>query len=272
MSRFLAEFKSLFQRGGKRDVPMIRGFVLFVFVMLLLVVFILNMISFNFTAAYSNSEIKKGLKAVKTRDVSNVKKVQQKINYLIEHEESLSVKPRSSVYYIKKFRNSVILGDSITEGLTVYGFLTEEEVFCSIGASLAGSQKIFRKASKTYPKHAFFSFGMNDLITYRGKVKPFIKEYKKKLRFFLKRSKETEIYINSISKPDKSAIKRIRSLKNYKKYNKALKEMCEEEGWTYIDNSYILEKHKNYYAGDGIHVSPAYYPYWLNDMITEAEL
>ena len=113
---------------------------------------------------------------------------------------------------------------------------------------------------------------MNDMITYRGKTKPFIKEYSKFLDSFHKRSPDTVIFINSISRPDNGAQKRQPSLKNWKKYNEALKKLCEEKGYNYIDNTYILNNNKKLYQPDGIHVMPAYYPIWMNDMIAEAGL
>lgn len=48
--------------------------------------------------------------------------------------------------------------------------------------------------------------------------------------------------------------------------------MCEDLNLTYIDNSYIIEDHPDFYASDGIHVSSEYYPYWLNNMILKAGL
>ena len=113
---------------------------------------------------------------------------------------------------------------------------------------------------------------MNDLIRYRGKVKPFIKEYRKHLKSFAKKSPDTLIYINSITIPSKGAQKSQPSLKHYKEYNKALVRLCEEEGYTFIDNTYILKKSPNLYAPDGIHVNIPYYPLWMNDMILEADL
>ena len=272
MKSFDISPEKLIGKGDKRDLPLIKGLALLIVVLTFLLVFLFDLFKFNMPAHYSSAEVKAGLKALGARKIPSVKTVQTRINRITANESEKAVQQKSSVYYIKKFKNSVILGDSITEGLTVYKFLSDEQVFCSIGASLEGSKKIFKKASKTYPKKAFFSFGMNDLIKYRGKVKPYIKEYRSKLKYFRKRTKDTEIYINSISKPSKGAMKRQKSLKHYKDYNEALEKMCKEEGYVYIDNSYILEKHKKFYAMDGIHVAPAYYPLWLNDMITEGEL
>lgn len=237
------------------------------------ILFLFNLMSFDLDASYSSEEVAEGRKAVEEHDYSDVKTIESMIKTLEAKDSgNVSTKAKSNVYYLKKFRNSVILGDSITEGLTVYGFLPDDIVLCSIGASLEGSSPLFKKAAKLVPESAFFTFGMNDMIKYRGKATPFIKEYSKLLASFHKKSPDTVIYINSISRPDKDAQERQPSLKNWEKYNKALIKLCDQEGYIYIDNTYILEKHKNLYQPDGIHVVPSYYPVWMNNMINMADL
>ena len=236
-------------------------------------VFCVNLFSFNLDASYSDKTIKADRKTVTDHDFSSVKKVESIIKSLEAREEStINTKTQSKVYYLKKFKNSVILGDSITEGLTVYGFLPDDIVLCSIGASLEGSDALFKKGAKLLPDNAFFTFGMNDLIKYRGDPKPFIKEYRRLLKSFSKKSPDTYIYINSISIPNKDAQKSQPSLKHYKDFNKALQKLCDDEGYTYIDNTYILKKNPKFYAPDGIHVNTTYYPIWMNNMISHAGL
>ena len=237
------------------------------------VVFCMNLFSFNIDASYSDKTVKDSREAVDSFDYSTVKKVEAKVKKLEESTAgSFSVKAQTNIYYLKKFRDSVILGDSITEGLHVYGYLPDDIVLCAIGASLEGSDDLFKKAAKLLPENAFFTFGMNDLIKYRGKVKPFIKEYSRLINTFRKKSPDTLIYINSISVPSKDAQARQPSLKHYKEYNKALEKLCEENDWAFIDNTYILKKSPALYAPDGIHVNTTYYPLWMNDMIIEADL
>lgn len=264
------QLSNIWRNGGRTARRRIVVSVLFV---VFFIIFCFNLFSFNFDTAYSDKEIAEARKTVEEHDYSDVKTVESMIKTLEAKDSgNVSTKAKSNVYYMKKFRNSVILGDSITEGLTVYGFLPDDIVLCAIGASLEGSGPLFKKAAKLVPENAFFTFGMNDMIKYRGKAKPFIKQYSKLLTKFQKKSPDTLIYINSISRPSKDAQKKQPSLKNWKKYNKALEKLCEEKGYTFIDNTYILEKHKDLYQPDGIHVVPAYYPIWMNDMIIKADL
>ena len=48
--------------------------------------------------------------------------------------------------------------------------------------------------------------------------------------------------------------------------------MCGELGAEYIDNTEILRENPKLYAGDGIHVSPSYYPLWMARMAQAAGL
>ena len=86
--------------------------------------------------------------------------------------------------------------------------------------------------------------------SYSGNADLFIEKYTKLIKEFKKTSPDTRILINGITPPSKDAIAKNTILSNYKKFNNGLKEMCKDLKLTYIDNSYIIEDHPNYYAGD----------------------
>ncbi|MFR7990357.1 MAG: GDSL-type esterase/lipase family protein [Anaerovoracaceae bacterium] len=253
-----------------------KAYLLFILALLILVsLFFINFIRQNKAADYSSAKIKANVSAVATFDYSKVTTIEDQIKKLetTEARGTFDVTKRlTTAQYRKIFSTSVILGDSITEGLVDYGYLGSDQVFCKIGASIINGEDLFNSAAQTYPKLAFLSFGMNDMGNYNGNADSFIKKYKELIQSFKKISPDTVILINSISTPSKSAISASPILSNYKKFNAALQEMCKDMGLTYIDNSYIIEEHPDFYAGDGIHVSSDYYPYWMNNMILKAGL
>ena len=55
-------------------------------------------------------------------------------------------------------------------------------------------------------------------------------------------------------------------------YNEAIKDMCKSLNIEYIDNTSILYDNPDLYAGDGVHVTSAYYPIWIERMIKAADL
>lgn len=173
-------------------------------------------------------------------------------------------------YYQSCFENSIVIGDSITEGLVAYKYLTEDMVIHKIGASLISSDELFEKASSLQPKAIFFSFGMNDTGYFNGDGKLFAKKYKEIISAFKSKSPDTKIYINCILPPNNDAINNHPSYGNYKDYNDNLQLLCDELKITFIDNSIYLTENPQFYAGDGIHVSAKYYPLWLDNMIEKA--
>ncbi|MGN1382688.1 MAG: hypothetical protein ACI4W2_07725 [Eubacterium sp.] len=259
------------------------GGIVCIIIIILVLVFIFNLLKFNRHASPNDAGVQKNVKTIESYDYSSVAKVQSKVNALDESNptkgggSSSSSSGNSRVQYMKKFNGSVVVGDSLTEGLTAYGFLSDDQVFCKIGASVMHGDSLFTSAARTYPKNAFFAFGMNDMGNYNGNPKPFIARYTELLKKFHKISPKTKIYICSITKPSDKTLKKRKVLKNYNKFNTALEKMCGSSSMSsispvYINITGILEQHSNLYAGDGIHAQPAYYPYWLDEMAQKAGL
>ncbi|NLD11724.1 MAG: hypothetical protein GX671_08255 [Clostridiales bacterium] len=254
----------------------VRKYLVFLAVLfILLIVFIFNLIHMNHNADYSDQTVRGNISTISSFNYSNVATVEDQVRALDNTSNASTYNGSdklSKSQYQKIFNTSVVIGDSITEGLSDYGFLRKDQVFCKIGASIMNGDDLFGSAAGTYPKFAFFAFGMNDMGNYNGNANRFTSKYKELLRDFRKKSPDTRLFVNSISTPSESALKKNKSIKNYKKFNEALKSMCKDMHITYVDNTYILEEHKSFYAGDGIHVSPGYYNMWLNNMILKAGL
>ena len=251
-------------------------YIAFIVVLLLLVgFFVFNLVKSNGKADYNNKVVKGNISLITSYDFSTVKSVETQIRELEDSESKGNFdtdRELTKDQYRKVFNTSVVIGDSITEGLEAYGYLGAEEVFCGIGASVMHGDDLFAQAANTYPKFAFFSFGMNDMGNYTGQADLFIEKYTKLIQAFQKTSPDTKILVNAISTPSKEAQASNSSLTNYKKFNSAIQTMCKDLGIQYIDNSYILKDHPEYYAGDGIHVTSEYYILWLNNMILKAGL
>ncbi|MCI5689030.1 GDSL-type esterase/lipase family protein [Anaerovoracaceae bacterium 42-11] len=251
-----------------------KKFLIFIIVLLLLVsLFFIQCFRGNEDADYSEKKIRTNISTIATFDYSKVTTIEAQIKKLeiTEAKGTFDVtKKLSKDQYRKIFKTSVILGDSITEGLVDYGWLGSEQVFCKIGASIISGDDLFISAAQTYPGFAFCSFGMNDMGNYNGNAENFIDKYRNLIKEFKKISPDTIILVNGITPPSKSAIASNKILGNYKKFNNALKTMCKDMKLTYIDNTYIIEEHPEFYAGDGIHVTADYYPLWMNNMILKA--
>ncbi|MEE0741836.1 MAG: GDSL-type esterase/lipase family protein [Emergencia sp.] len=262
----------------KRKKYIIRDKKYLIFIIVLFIfasIFLWNLLRENASFDYDNHRIKNNIATIATFDYSKVTSIEDEIRQLevSEAKGTFDVnKVLSNDQYRKIFSTSVILGDSITEGLVDYGYLGNQQVFCQIGASIINGDDLFTASAKVYPSYAFMSFGMNDMGNYNGSSSAFIEKYTELIKAFQAASPDTKILINGITPPAKQTIAENPIYGNYKKFNNALKEMCKRLNLTYIDNTYLIEENPEYYAGDGIHVTSDYYPYWMNNMILKAGL
>lgn len=248
--------------------PMLAGVCV---LLLFAVIFFYFLLRGNRPTDTGDEEIKSNLAFVNSIQVESVEQVEKQIEELNRRDRS-SGSNLSDVHawYMAKMSESVVIGDSLTEGLSVYGWLSEGQVFSEIGASVISSGEMFSKAAKLYPKHAFFAFGMNDMGNFSGKADDFIKEYGALIDSFRKESPKTQILVCSISMPNEDAISGNKSLGYYADFNKAIAAMCKQKKIKFLDSTYILKEHPELYAEDGIHVTSEYYPKWLDNMISEA--
>ena len=70
--------------------------------------------------------------------------------------------------------------------------------------------------------------------------------------------------------PIGSAIETRPLFANVPKFNQKLKKLCKKEKVIFIDNTDLVKQ--EYYADDGIHMSPSYYTKWVDHMAEAAGL
>lgn len=175
----------------------------------------------------------------------------------------------------EKFADSLVLGDSITQGLYEYEALDETYVIAERGVGVADKEKngldgMLERAAQAQPQKIFLAVGMNDIDGEKGDADAFIKDYQAvidKLRGLLP---GTEIYVNSVLPAHQSLIEREEWYANVPEYNEKLKELCSGEGIVFIDNTELVEE--EFYADDGIHMSRSYYVKWTDHMAEAADL
>ena len=251
-------------------------FIIFIFfVALLLITFILNLIDWNGSANVKKSKIDKELKVALEYSPKDIADLQQEI------EEVESLYPSSSsandakdpMLQIRQYMsNSIIIGDSITEGFKAYGFLDDNVVYSKIGASLTTVDDLFDSASEAKPECLFLAFGMNDIGNLGGKTKEFKNIYTEKINDFMKSNPKTKVVLITIVPPSENAISEKPILKNYDEYNKVIYKIASKKKLQVVDTAKILNDHPNLHEPDGIHVRSSFYPIVLNQMIMKAGL
>ena len=251
-------------------------FIAFIFcVTILFITFLLNLIDWNGSANVKKSKVDSGLKVALEYSPKGVAALQQEI------EEAEKLHPsnngagdaQDSMSRIRKsMSNSIIIGDSITEGFKAYGFLDDNVVFSKIGASLTTVDDLFESAAESKPECLFLAFGMNDLGNLAANTDDFEKLYTKKINSFIKSSPKSKVILLTIVPPSESAISEKPILKNYDKYNKVIYKIADKKKLQVIDTVKIMRDHPDLHEPDGIHVSTSFYPIVLNQMIVKAGL
>lgn len=264
----MREFKHKKQRTEEEQDKVLRAVVTVVVVLLIIGAVIVVIRILN-----PHADIKEGTKLLAQMEKNDVTKVDAKIIELEKAEKEADEAWQNRTPN-EKFANSMILGDSIAQGLYEFGILDASFVAATKGADVTnlatGSSDDLQKAVSVKPQHLFLTYGMNDLKATNADVAVF----KEKYREFIKQTKEvlpdTKVYVNSIL-PTSQAIANERPEYTYvPEFNEQLKALCEEEGITFIDQTESVKE--EYYESDGIHFSPDFYPVWLDSMAKAAQL
>lgn len=169
-----------------------------------------------------------------------------------------------------RFKNAMVLGDSIVEGLKVYQVLSQENVNSMRGKRIDNMDEQLEVAIQKQPKQLFLCYGMNDLYYRDGNVDAFIEEYENRIDEIKKALPKTEIYVNLIVPIREDTIAQSPDLQYYNEFNKALEAMCKKKKMTCIDSSYIVKNLADPYEFDGIHMKYAFYPLWAENMAKAA--
>lgn len=173
---------------------------------------------------------------------------------------------------------TLFLGDSNTQRYMYYGpdddskqhFTTVDNNIgvVSMGVSAISSLKWEQFVGQTVtmpeavkimqPRRIIIGFGTNNLTM---ATDTFIDHYKKGLKAIHEAYPYADIIVNAIPPLDKQRENSRLSMKDVDRLNAAIAQMCEEEGYKYLDSSKALEDpetgwaKKDYTIGDGVHLS-----------------
>lgn len=213
-----------------------------------------------------------GMKILQAAGSADSKEIEMKIEKLAEKQQDTNdaAKAELAGNYKAVFQDAVVMGDSISGGLSEYGFLNACSVVSKIGVQLDDLDAQVEKVKEINPQVVFLSYGTNDIPATGGDVKLFVKEYDALIKKLQKQLPDTKLFVNSIFPVDLQKEKEEPVYGKVKDYNKALSEMCDENQIAFIDNTALVSD--SYYEDDGVHFKEAFYPYWLARMAEVASL
>lgn len=168
---------------------------------------------------------------------------------------------------------TLFLGDSNTARMRLYGYISYDNSVASVGmaarsiesyacAKFSGysSYKTMPEAvALMQPRRVLITFGTNDVSSSLTAEK-FIENYKSGIQAVQQAYPSVDIIINSIPPIGKQHSNSDMSQSQIDAYNKAIVQMCEENGWKYLNSAEVLKgddgyAKSGYVDSDGIHMT-----------------
>lgn len=175
-----------------------------------------------------------------------------------------------NVTYKTIFKNSVFLGDSITEALSYHDILDEFNVVAGAGKTteLSLMSGDVDKLAERNPQHVFIMLGSDDIL-----LPPQITDNPKQysLKFYAElidsikeKLPKASVTVLPVTPVTPEAEKVEPRYKNINDYNQGLKELADKKQVGFSDLSSIFADSPNLYSSDGIHFKPEFYTRMLD--------
>lgn len=174
------------------------------------------------------------------------------------------------ITYRQVFSDTLIVGDSLMQGLATYRVLDNSNMLAMVSASLYHLEGNINKIVANNPGILITHYGINTLVDSESYLNSFISQYESILNRLKEGLPDTRIFVSGIFNVLPSLE---RSYPCISEYNDRLKRMCSELEVGFLDNSSCLPGDGEYYGTDGIHVSENFYTeVWLPHLYYEINL
>ncbi|MBC3797125.1 GDSL-type esterase/lipase family protein [Acetobacterium tundrae] len=247
-------------------IPKIKTSPRIVVIIIILILIIGVVVIMNFqNIAKQNSEIKAGVDELTSLESRDLFTMEEKIDFM-KHEAV------DAGNYPDLFDSSVVYGDSIAEGLGLYGYLSASSLVAILGKSIDNSQEDVPKIVDLSPRTLFIELGLNDISHPDSTLDSYIASYEQLIDVIQEQLPNTQIYICSIFPVTDKVLQEQPVFSQIETYNTALIEMANRKNIHYIDTYTLLKTNPQYHEEDGIHVVKAFYPLWLDNLVKNSDL
>lgn len=221
-----------------------------------------------------NVDVTPGLNFLKTDaarspdEVDTVLEEQRNNQTREEYEAKIQAVQSGEVDVWSEFHDYVILGDSRAVGFWYFNYLDKSRVLSDGGHTIRNVADQLPKIKELNPKYLIFCYGLNDVsIGYWATKEEYAAEFKTLLHDLQEELPDTMMIVSSILPARDPAFERSKAWYQIPEYSEEVGKMCQEEGFTFIDNNEICKTYADYWQDDGIHVRPEFYPYWGRNII-----
>ncbi|MBO5461299.1 MAG: hypothetical protein J5983_05845 [Ruminococcus sp.] len=221
--------------------------------------------------AEEQEKIEKGiayLESLETKDLAEIKGQIKQIHakYTLELAES----DENAVWL--GFEDAAILGDSRAVGFAYYEFLPEERVYAESGANVTAVSDHIESLKALNPGQVYLCYGLNDVKSgLWPEPEAYAQECANQIQALLDNLAGCDVYLNSILPVSDAVVGQHESYSRIGEYNEAMKAMCEEKGYHFIDNSSLVSEHSDMFQPDGLHMMSEFYKYWAANMLAGVE-
>lgn len=176
-------------------------------------------------------------------------------------------------------KEGMYVGDSLTEGLSLYGYVPKKQVIAKSGIMVQMMRTHIDDIVKDRSSVIFFMLGMNDLNHEYLTISQSVKEYETLLKEVRNTLPASDLYVQSLLPVTSKYEKKNRiTNKRINEYNKSLQKMVrklEDKRIHYIDLSAKYKTKKGKLSKDktldGYHLTKEAYKVWLNEIVTQME-
>lgn len=186
-------------------------------------------------------------------------------------ENSIKQIEKGKKSYRQVFNNVYFMGDSLMDGLRVYGFLNPSRLITQVSASLGHLEENMNRIINARPPVLVLHYGLNMISTSQAQLDSFISRYTKDIKKLKSALPRTRIIVSLIFPVDTSKATAPR-FQAVDKYNKALTKMCKGLSVEVLDSTKTVKANKKYNAKDGIHFSKSFYGNWLKFIMRNKEI
>ena len=220
------------------------------------------------------AEAKKKLEEENKKAQDEAAKKEQDAQELLEASvnDTMAQIERGEIDVWSLFGDVFILGDSRSEPFSYYNLLDETRVFAIKGANLRKADQGVSQAQAANVPNLIFTYGLNDANGNWATALDFIAKYEEVIEQYKAVLPDAKIFIASIAGVTDRAISGSPALAQIPAYNQAIRDLCEEKGYFYIECETLLTEHEDLYAPDGEHFNRDLYDYWGQLMIREVLL
>ncbi|MDO4491009.1 MAG: GDSL-type esterase/lipase family protein [Lachnospiraceae bacterium] len=162
------------------------------------------------------------------------------------------------------FSGSVVIGDSIVNGIIQTDLMLPSSVVSEIGANLDDLMEMIPEIQSRNPQNIFLYCGFNDIGMCRGDTEQYYSKFAAFIQQLQAVCPGVPIYVNHLIHPIHLESLAFEGYDNVQEYNAMITQLCGEYGLTLIEN-YDLVKEEFYYK-DGYHMIYPFYPLWLRRM------